>query len=297
VAWSLVETWSLRDSNHAAWQACLLCGLAVTIVSAPENLAPVRYGRSPRRSFELLWELVLRDLRIRYMRSYLGVGWSLLNPLSQIIIFSFLFGTVMPLAIPHYTIFVFCGVLAWTWFSTSLIAAAGVVVASPELIRRPGFPVYVLPIVSVSTNAIQFLIAFPLLVGLVLVDGGKLGVAMLAIPVVIATQFLLALAFAFPLAAVNVRYRDTQHVIALLTMAAFYLTPVFYSADLVPERFRFLYALNPMVTVLDSYRDILIRNQWPDFPGLMIIVSVALPAVLLGRSIFDRASSKFAEEL
>jgi lipopolysaccharide transport system permease protein len=250
-----------------------------------------------RHTFELLWELVLRDLRMRYMRSYLGVGWSLLNPLSQILIFSFLFGMVMPLAIENYTIFVFCGVLAWSWFSTSLIAAGGAVVASPELIRRPGFPVYVLPVVSVVTNAIQFLIGFPVLLGLVLIDGGQLGLALLAVPVVIAVQFVLTVGLAFPLAAMNVRYRDTQHVITLATMAAFYLTPVFYSAEVVPDQYQWLYRLNPMVTLLEAYRDILIRNQWPDFTGLFILALVAVPVVAVGCSVFARASLRFAEEL
>jgi lipopolysaccharide transport system permease protein len=259
-----------------------------------------RFGGHPNRlrhTFELLVELVRRDIRVRYMRSYLGVGWSLANPLSQILIFSFLFGKVMPLAIEQYTLFVFCGVLAWSWFSTSLIAAAGVVVASPELIRRPGFPGYVLPIVSVSTNAIQFLIGFPLLLGLVLIQGGWLGMAVLAVPAVITIQFLLTLALAFPLAAANVRYRDTQHVVSLLTMAAFYLTPVFYSVDAVPKGFRWLYRLNPMVTILEAYRDILIRHRLPDFGGLFIIALISILFIAAGYAIFMRASIRFSEEL
>lgn len=250
-----------------------------------------------RHTVELLWELVLRDLRIRYLRSYLGIGWSLLTPLTQIVIFSFLFGMVMPLAIENYTIFVFCGVLAWSWFSTSLIGAAGVVVASPELIRRPGFPVYVLPVVSVMTNAIQFFIGFPLLLGLVLVDSGQFGAALLAVPLVIAVQFLLTLGLAFPLAAVNVRYRDTQHVVTLATMAAFYLTPVFYTAEVVPERYQWIYRLNPMVTLLEAYRDILIRNQWPSFTDLLVITLIVVPVIAGGYMVFARASIRFAEEL
>ncbi|TNC71448.1 ABC transporter permease [Rubellimicrobium roseum] len=260
-------------------------------------MRPLGPSADLRRKFELLFELVLRDLRIRYMRSYLGIGWSLLNPLSQIAIFSFLFRQVMPLDIPSYTAFVFCGVLSWTWFSSSLISSAGAVVASPELIRRPGFPVTVLPTLSVITNMVQFLLALPLLLLLTVVDGGRLGAALLALPLVMATQYVLTLSLCFPVAALNVRFRDTQHVVGLVMMALFYMTPIFYSVDAVPEEYLFLYEMNPMVTVVDAYRDILIRNEAPDLGALLVVLLLSIPIALLGRALFLRESARFAEEL
>lgn len=264
-------------------------------VAAPAGALPMRARLVHLR--DLLRELVLRDLRIRYKRSMLGIAWSLLNPLSQILIFSFLFGRLMPLAIPHYTTFVFVGVLAWSWFSAALISAAGTVVASPELIRRPGFPAAVLPVLTVASNGIHFLIALPVLLAFAIFSGGTVGVTLVAFPLVVTIQFLLTLALVFPVAAWNVRFRDTQHLVSLLTMAAFYLTPVFYSAQNIPAGFQLFYALNPMATLLTAYRDILIRNEWPDVQALLVVALVSLVVLALGVAIFERASVRFAEDL
>ncbi len=250
-----------------------------------------------RHHAELLRVLVSRDLKIRYVRSYLGMLWSLLTPLSQILIFSFLFRTVMPLGIENYTAFVFCGVLSWTWFSASLLSAASIVVSSPDLVRRPGFPAAVLPVLAVVSNATQFLIALPLLLILAPIDGGTPGLPLLALPLVVAVQFLLTLAIAFPIASVNVRFRDMQHVVALVTMAAFYLTPVFYSSASVPERFQIIYRVNPMVTILDAYRDIVIRGTWPNLSALAVVSFGSAVLLVIAYWGFLRASSTFAEEL
>lgn len=246
---------------------------------------------------DLLWELTLRDLRIRYKRSLLGIGWSLLTPFAQILIFSYLFVHIMPLGVDNYTTFVFCGVLAWSWFSASVVGAAGAVVYNPELVRRPGFPIGILPVLTVVSNGVHFLIALPLLVALAAVDGGAMGLSLLAIPVVITVQLLFTCALALPIASLNVRYRDTGHFVSLVAMAAFYLTPVFYSLQQVPEAARPFYLLNPMVTVIESYRDIFLRGEWPNFLALSIVALVSALLLLPGYAGFGRASAAFAEEL
>ncbi|MEI4473683.1 ABC transporter permease [Frigidibacter sp. MR17.24] len=256
-----------------------------------------RDGIDPLQVADLLWELTLRDLRIRYKRSSLGLLWALLNPLAQIVIFSFLFVHVMPLGVEHYTTFVFCGVLSWSWFSTAVIGAAGSVIANPELVKRPGFPVGVLPVLSVTSNAVHFLIALPVLLVWAAFDGGRLSVSLLGLVPLIAVQFLLSLACAVPVARLNVRFRDTQHLVAVIFMAAFYLTPIFYSADRVPGALRSVYMLNPMAILLDGYRKILIYGEWPDAGPIIVVAAIA--AVLLAWSYrsFTRASMRFAEEL
>lgn len=258
------------------------------------------HGMMRRRlcaQWDLLWELTLRDLRIRYKRSILGIGWSLLTPFAQILIFSFLFIHVMPLGVENYTSFVFCGVLAWSWFSASVVGAAGAVVYNPELVRRPGFPTGILPVLTVVSNGVHFLIALPLLVALAAVNGITMGPSLLAVPLVIAVQFLFTCALAFPIASLNVRYRDTGHFVSLVAMAAFYLTPVFYNIQQVPEAARVFYLLNPMVTVIESYRDIFLRGEWPNFLALAIVALVSALLLLPGYVGFGRASAAFAEEL
>jgi lipopolysaccharide transport system permease protein len=246
---------------------------------------------------DLLRELVARDLKLRYKRSALGIVWSLVTPLSQILIFSFLFNRVLPLNIPNYTAFVFCGVLAWSWFQNALYAAAGSIVDNRSLVRRPGFPVAVLPAVTVATNMIQYLLALPVLLVTLLITGGALGVTALALPLLLALQFLLTLGLAFLIAAAHVSFRDTQHLLSIALVLLFYMTPVFYRADLVPPEYQFIYALNPMAHLLSAYRAILIENVWPDPVPLAGIALVALMFLLTGYSFFRAASDRFVEEI
>jgi lipopolysaccharide transport system permease protein len=228
---------------------------------------------------DLLRELILRDLKIRYKRSYLGIAWSLVTPITQVLVFSFLFKRVLPLDIPNYTAFLFVGVLSWSWFSTSLNSAAGAVVQNPGLVRRPGFPVAVLPVLTVVSSGIHFLLALPILLLFTVTGGGMLGAAVLALPVVIGVQLFFTLSLAYLIAASNVRFRDTQHLVASLLMVAFYLTPVFYSARLVPEEYKIFYEINPLAAILRAYRDVLIENRWPDLDDLLWVSGLA--AILL----------------
>jgi homopolymeric O-antigen transport system permease protein len=252
--------------------------------------------RSMGYGWDLLRELIVRDLKIRYKRSYLGIAWSLLNPMSQIFIFSFLFRRVLPLSIPHYTAFVFAGVLAWSWFSAALISAPGAIVGNPELVRRPGFPIAMLPLLTVASNGIHYLLALPVLLFFLIQDGCIPGITLVAMPLVIILQFWMTLGLVYLIAAAHVRYRDTQHLVLIAVMLGFYLTPVFYDARNVPAEFRWIYDWNPMAALFGAYRNILIENRWPD-GGLVFVFVVATVLFMIGRYVFDRASVEFAEEI
>ncbi len=246
---------------------------------------------------DLLRELVSRDMKLRYKRSVLGIAWSLLNPLAQLLIFIFLFRRVLPLNIPNYPLFVFSGVLAWSWFQSSLLLAAGAITDNRDLIKRPGFPAAILPVVTVMSNMIHFLLALPILLLFLMLSGLRPTGAFVALPLVIAVQFLLILSLAYLVATFHVTFRDTQHLLGVLLLLLFYLTPVFYDASAVPARYRLVYRLNPMMHMLDAYRAILIWGKLPD--GLSLLGLAALTAGLLGLGyvIFTRASCRFVEEL
>ena len=264
---------------------------------SPPKPARRRLGERLVYIRDLLRELIVRDLKIRYKRSYLGIAWSLVTPIVQVLIFSFLFKRVLPLNIPNYSAFLFAGVLSWSWFVTSLNSAAGSVVGNPGLVRRPGFPLAVLPMLTVATSGVHFLLALPLLLVVTALGGGALGSALVALPLLIAVQFFFSLSLAYLIAASNVRFRDTQHLVGLLAMVAFYLTPVFYSARMVPEEYQFIYSINPMAIIIHAYRDVVIQNQWPDFMALLVL-SASSALVLVGAYwFFNRMSVQFAEEL
>lgn len=246
---------------------------------------------------DLLRELVVRDIKLRYKRSVLGIAWAMITPLIQIIIFTFLFNKVLPLNIPHYTEFVFSGVLAWTWFQSSLFLAASSIVDNRDLVRRPGFPTAVLPAVTVATNMIHYLLALPVLIIFLLRDGGNLSMAFLALPLVMIIQFLFTLGLSYLIAAAHVTFRDTQHLLSVALTLLFYLTPVFYAARSVPANYQFIYQLNLMSHLLQFYRDIIVDGRLPTFGPMLVVALISVGLLVVGYVVFSRASDYFVEEL
>jgi lipopolysaccharide transport system permease protein len=246
---------------------------------------------------DLLRELVARDLKLRYKRSILGIAWSLLVPLAQLSVLYLVFNHLLPLNIPNYTTFLFTGILPWTWFQSSLISASGTIVDNRELVRQAGFPVAVLPTVTVLSQLIHFLLALPILAVFLLLDGYRVGIALMALPVVIAIQFVLTLSIAYIVATFQVTFRDTQYLLGILLFLFFYLTPVFYDSTLVPAQLQPIYQLNPMVHLLGAYRSILIQGQLPATMPLLMLCVLSTLILLAGQIVFMRARNQFVEEL
>ncbi len=246
---------------------------------------------------DLLHVLVARDMKLRYKRSILGFAWSLLNPLAQALVFSFVFGLVLPLDIPNYPLFLLAGLLPWNWFNSSLLLATGAIVDNRDLIKRPGFPAAILPTVRVTSDLIHFLMALLVLSVFVVVAGIRPTGAILLLPLVIATQFTLVLSLSFFVATFHVRFRDTQYLLSVVLQMLFFLTPIFYDIDIISARYQPFYRLNPMVHLVGAYRDILIGGELPDFPALLMVAVLAGALLVLGARFFKRASHRFVEEL
>src|SRR5512145_351290 len=221
---------------------------------------------------DLLYEMVARDMRLRYKRSVLGIAWSLINPLAQMLVFTFIFQKMFTQKIANYPVFVFVGVLAWGWFQSSLVAAAGAITDNRELIKRPGFPTALLPIVAVTTQLVHYLLALPIVFAFVIFGHGPVGPAFLLLPLVILLQYGLSIGLGYMLAAVNVRFRDTQHLLVVALMLWFYLTPIFYDYNLIPEAYRFVYNLNPLVHLVQAYRAICLQAALPAWQSLITLL-------------------------
>jgi len=242
--------------------------------------------------------LVARDMRLRYKRSWLGFGWTLLNPLAQLLVFYFIFNAVLPLNVPHYSSFLFTGILVWNWFQSTLLLATGAIVDHRELIRQPGFPAAILPIATVISNLIHFLLALPILFVFLMIDGSRLTISVVALPLVISIQFIWTLGIAYLVATFHVTFRDTQYLLGVLLQLAFFLTPVFYNGSAIPERYQTFYRLNPMVHLTDAYRALLMQGELPDdLLALLLLGVIAIAFLLLGYVIFKRASFSFVDEL
>lgn len=218
-------------------------------------------------------------------------------PLAQLLVFVFLSRAVLRLDIPNYPLFVFTGLLAWNWFQSSLLVGAGAVTDNRTLIRRPGFPAAVLPAVTVLTGLIHYLLALPVLLAFALVSGAPLTPALLALPGLILLQFGLTLGLTSLLASLHVTFRDLQHLLGVLLTLLFYLTPVFYSPDNVPAQYRTLLHLNPLASLLDAQRTVLIEGQWPPLAPLLWLAAVSVGLLALGHLVFTRTSERFVEEL
>ena len=220
--------------------------------------------------------MVMRDMKLRYKRSVMGIAWSLLNPLAQLAVFGFVFRFVLPLDIPNYTAFLFIGILAWSWFQGSLQQATGAIVENGALIGYPGFPVAVLPVVTVTSHLVHYLLALPIVVVFLLASGISFNAVAALLPVVVLIQFVLSLSLAFLVATLQVFFRDTQYLLGIALMLGFFLTPIFYDLSTVPARFHPFYRLNPMYILVEAYRDILVRGILPDVGSLPVGPAVNL---------------------
>ncbi len=241
--------------------------------------------------------LVDRDLKALYKRSWFGLGWALLVPVIQLAVYSLVFRRVLAVQVENYAAFAFLGVLVWSWFQAAVAQSSSLVTANHVLVKQPGFPLYVLPFVSAGVRFLHFLIALPLLVGFLVWHGGRPTVAWLALPLVAIVQYVLIAALAFPLAALNVRWRDTQHVVAALLQLGMFVTPVYYSLESVPSGLRGWFGANPMAVLLESWRAILLRDQWPDLGPLLVLGVGAGLALVVGMVLFAAVRHRFVDEL
>lgn len=255
------------------------------------------YRRQLVQRFDLLRTLVTRGLRVQYKRSIIGIGWSLLNPLVMLLVFIFIFQSVLNLNIPKYSAFAFSGLLVWNWFQLSLFQSAGAITDNRELIRQPGFPTVILPVVTVTMNFINFLLALPVLALLLLTGDVELSSTILTLPILMVIQFVLTLSLAYLIATFNVTFRDMQHFTGVFMTLLFYLTPIFYDASAVPEHYKVFYYLNPMAHLVKAYRAVLIQGVPPDWPSLLALSIIAVALLRLGYQVFLQASYRFVEEL
>lgn len=272
------------------------------MIKTATNLEPrVASTQSRHRRFvhlrDLLLELINRDLKLRYKRSLLGIVWTLLNPLTELLVLLFIFRIVLPLNIPNYPSFLFAGILVYGWFQQSLFFAADAIVGNRDLVKQPGFPAAILPVAIVLSNLLHFLLALPILLLFLFFGGIHPSFTMFSLPLLIAVQLILTLSLAYVVAAAHVRFRDTQYLLKVFLQLFFYLSPIFYSASDVPARFKSLYHLNPMVFLIDAYRAVLMRSEFPDYIFLLILTLLSVCLLVIGYAVFRRASHQFVEEL
>ena len=248
----------------------------------------------------LIQSLVARELKARYRGSVLGFFWSFFNPLLLLLVYTFVFSYVMIGAhderVEPYALFMFCGILPWTWFSSSLIEAANVLISGGNMIKKVLFPADVLPVVTVLANLAHFLLGLPILL-LFLAWKGRLGWTALLLPVPLLIQLVFTLGLALFVSALTVHFREIQNILSHVLHLWFFATPVLYPYAQAGGTLRALLRLNPMTHVIVSYQQLLFDGVVHVSRGLLASVLCGLLAYAAGAFVLDRLRDTLPEEV
>lgn len=246
---------------------------------------------------ELLWVWSGREVKVRYSQSVLGAAWAILQPLALMLVFSVVFSLFLrvPTGDIPYPVFSYTALLPWTLFSGALSQAIPALVSNMNLVTKIYFPREILPLASIGAALVDFAVAGVVFIGLLVFYQVRVGWTVLLVPLILLIQLMLMLGVALPLAAVNVFYRDVRFVIPLLLQVWLYATPVIYPLELVPEGWRWVLALNPMVGIIEAYRAVVLRGLLPDWGLLGLSAAVSLALMLGGYALFKRLEPQFAD--
>jgi lipopolysaccharide transport system permease protein len=277
-------------------EAVLTGKFAHIVIEPPKGWEPIKLGELWKFR-ELLFFLTWRDIKVRYKQTALGATWAILQPVLTMIVFSIIFGGLAKLpseGIP-YPIFTFTALLPWQLFAFALTQSSNSLVGSQNLISKVYFPRLVIPFSSVLAGVVDFAIAFVVLVGLMAFYGIDLTPAALLLPLFLLLALTSAIAVGLWLSALNVKYRDIRYLVPFLTQFWMYATPIAYSSSLIPEKWRWLYSLNPMTGVVEGFRWAILGKSSLDVFSLSISACVVVLFLIAGLYYFKRMETSFAD--
>jgi lipopolysaccharide transport system permease protein len=276
----------------------LPAGVATVRIEPPRGWIDLRL-REVWQYKELLYFFVWRDVKIRYKQTAIGVVWVVLQPVLNMLIFTIFFGKLakMPSQGLPYPIFSFAGLIPWTYFAYALLQTTNVVVENQRLITKVYFPRLILPISATLSGLVDFAIGFVMLIGFTVVYGIRPTFAALWLPPLLLLAMLTALGVGLWMSALNALYRDVKYVIPFLVQFWMYASPVVYPSTLVPEKWRWLYGLNPMAGVIEGFRWAITGHGQP--PGLLLLASSGMVGVVLvgGLIFFQRMEGTVADRV
>jgi lipopolysaccharide transport system permease protein len=248
----------------------------------------------------LIQSLVGRELKARYRGSVLGFFWSFVNPLLLLLTYGLVFTYMLPVRrspeMEPYFLYLFCGILPWTWFNASILEAAGVLISGGNLIKKVLFPAEVLPVVTVLANLAHFMFGLPILLAFLAIKGRLTPWAAL-LPLPMLVQLLMTLGLALIVSALTVHFRDIQNILSHLLHVLFFATPILYDYATVGPGLRTVLRLNPMTHVVVSYQQLLFVGNYDHLRGLLLAGVVALFFFAVGVFLFDRLRDTLAEEV
>jgi lipopolysaccharide transport system permease protein len=265
----------------------------------------IEYGQSDRYYWRDLWRyrelfrvLAWRDISVRYKQTVIGATWALIRPFMTMVVFTIIFGKIakLPSEGAPYALLVFAGMLPWTFFSTALADASNSLISNANLISKVYFPRLIVPVAAIMVSFVDFLISLVILVALMIWYQYVPSWQILLLPVFIALAFLASLGPSLWITGLNVKYRDIRYIIPFIVQFGLYVSPVGFSSSVIPEQWRLLYSLNPVVGAIDGFRWCILGGESQLYiPGLLM--SIGLTGLLLWFGIrqFRKMEKSFAD--
>jgi len=249
--------------------------------------------RDTYRYRELIWALALKELKIRYKRSVLGFLWALLNPLLFMLVLTVVFTGIIRVDKHHYAVFVLSALIPWTFFAQSLSYAAESIVGNADLIKKVKVAKLVFPVAALVSNMINLLLSLIPLVLIILFTGLPIYWTWIFLPIPLLALTLITLGMTFFFATANVYYRDVSHILQIVLQLWFYLSPIFYSPDFVPDKYQFFFKLNPMIYVLNGFRLSTYNGMLPTWKNILASFVCGFVALFIGFRIFRKYQDEF----
>lgn len=246
---------------------------------------------------ELLKTNVKKEVRGKYKNSFLGVIWSFLNPLLQIAVYAIVFPLILRNTQENYVIFLCCGLIPWTFFSSAVTRSAFTMIENGNILKKVYFPREILTISVVTSEAINFVISTVIILLFVIFGGLGITKYIIFYPIILIAQYLIVLAISFIVSSVTVYFRDLQHLIGVALQLLFYGTPIVYATSTIPEQFRWVLNINPMTYIINAYRDIFYNQQAPELVPILIVIVSSIACCVIGYMIFNKLQKGFAEQL
>lgn len=248
---------------------------------------------------ELFYILSWRDIKVRYKQTVIGAAWSVIRPLLTAIIFTVIFNKVAKLSPPPgvpYAILVFAGMLPWQFFANALSESSNSLIGNANLVSKVYFPRMIIPASSIITSMVDFGISFLILIGMMIFYQFLPDIKIIMLPLFIILAFLAAFGSGLYITALNVKFRDFRYIIPFIIQIGLYITPVGFSSSVVPDKWRLLYSINPMVGVVDGFRWC-IMNEPLYWPGFFISVFMIVLLLIIGVTYFRKTEKSFADNI
>ena len=246
---------------------------------------------------EFLRSNIKKEIRGKYKGSFLGVVWSFLNPLLSVLVYAIIFPYIMRMQMDNYLIYLITGIIPWTFFTLSINSGMVSILTNANIIKKVYFPRIILPISSVTSALINFLISIIIILVFVAFSGIGFSLNLLFLPLIVIIQYILLLGLTFILSAIDLYFRDIENIMQFCLSMLFYATPILYLPSIFPVSIKWVLYLNPMALIINAYRDVFYFKVMPNIMNLSIVGLISIFILFIGYFIFDKLQKGFAEEV